>query len=743
VTLAVLSLAFVLSGAAALVYQVTWQRVLALHSGVGAYSVAIIVAAFLAGLGLGSLAGGVLSKGLTPARALLLFAAVEAGVGLFGAASAWLYYDVLYARGAALYARLWQAGVLHFLALLVPTALMGMSLPLLVRGTVRDVAGAGRTIGLLYGLNLAGASAGALAAPWILVRHLGLRGALLAAALANIAVALAGLWAGRRQASETAGQATVDGTAPEAASVARPEGHLPLGWAALLYALSGGVALSLEVVWFRIVEVGVKATAFAFGTVLALYLGGLTVGCLLAAAAVHRVVRPLRGFLLCQCGVVVYAAAALALLAQAPADAPGLSWFFDFWGRSRGPVLGEEGDLATLARLYLALPLFLFGPATVLMGFSFPLLQRAVQDDPALSGTRVGMLQAANIAGCVAGTLLVGLVALTQLGAAASVRLLVLSALVFCVAGARAAGRAAPFAAAAVVVLAAAAVVPRGDALWKRLHGTSATSALVDEDASGVAAIVPDPTGPWKVFVSGRHHSWLPFGGSHTRLGAAPALVHPAPVDVAIIGLGSGNTAWAAACRPETRALTVFEISGPQPRLLRRVAAQADLPQLGALLADPRLRLVEADGRAALTHDATRYDLIEADALWPEAAYSGHLYSVEFFRRCAERLKPGGVLCTWAPTPRIYASLSRVFPHVVGTPSRDILIGSLDPIAGGPAEWEARLRTPAVSAYLGPQATDEVGRLLAKMVPLNRRGWRFPGIEVNEDLYPRDEFLAR
>lgn len=736
-TASLLGFAFVLSGAAALVYQVTWQRVLALHSGVGVYSVAMIVAAFLAGLGLGSMAGGALSARLSPGRALMAFAAVEAGVGLFGAASAWLYYDVLYERAAALYARLWQAGTLHFVALLVPTALMGMSLPLLVRASVREVAGAGRTIGLLYGFNLAGASLGAFAAPWLLVRHLGIRGALLVAAIANVAVAVAGLWAGTRSRGDVLGPTLEGPDAPRAR-----ESRLALRRAAALYALSGFIALSLEVLWFRIVEVGVKATAFAFGTVLSLYLAGLAVGCLAASVVVHRITRPLRAFLLCQCAVVVYAAVAVALLTHLPADAPLYSWFFEFWGLSRGPVLGEAGDPLTLGRLYVALPLALFGPATVLMGFSFPLLQRAVQDDPVLSGSKVGVLQAANIAGCVAGTLLVGLLGLTHLGTTASVRLLVLSALAFCVIGAREAGGRPLFASAGALLLGAAAAVPSGEALWKRLHGTAATSALVDEDATGVAVIVPEPSGPWKVFVSGRHHSWLPFGGSHTRLGAAPAVVHPAPLDVAIIGLGSGNTAWAAACRPETRSISVFEISGPQPRLLRRMAARADLPQLVSLLGDPRLRLVEADGRAALTHRPEKYDLIEADALWPEAAYSGHLYSVEFFRRCAARLRPGGVLCTWAPTPRIYASLSRVFPYVVGTPSRDILIGSADPIEGGPAEWQARLRDPEVAAYLGSEATEEVGRLLGKMVPLNRRGWRHPGIEINEDLYPRDEFLA-
>src|SRR5947209_19351229 len=96
--LLLVTLCFFLSGAAALVYQVAWQRILALQSGVGLYSVAMIVAAFMAGLGVGSHLGGVLSLRVDPRGALRLFVLVELGVGAFGAASTLLYYDLLYLR---------------------------------------------------------------------------------------------------------------------------------------------------------------------------------------------------------------------------------------------------------------------------------------------------------------------------------------------------------------------------------------------------------------------------------------------------------------------------------------------------------------------------------------------------------------------------------------------------------------------------------------------------------------------
>ena len=189
---ALAGLLFLLSGASALVYQVAWQRILALHSGVGLYSVAMIVAAFMAGLGIGSQLGGRLSARTGSLTALRLFALVELAIGLFGAASPFLYYDWLYPLASRLPSPSLRGGLAHLAALLPPTLLMGMSLPLLVRAMLRDVSTAGRTIGYLYGINMLGAAAGAFAAPWLLLPWGGIPGAVGVAAAGNL---LAGLGA--------------------------------------------------------------------------------------------------------------------------------------------------------------------------------------------------------------------------------------------------------------------------------------------------------------------------------------------------------------------------------------------------------------------------------------------------------------------------------------------------------------------------------------------------------------------
>lgn len=730
-------LLFFLSGAAALVYQTAWQRILALGSGVGIYSVAMIVGAFMAGLGLGSHAAGERSARISARRSLRSFALVELGIGLFGLVSPFLLYDLLYARAGWLYAVPWRAGVAHFLTLLVPTGLMGMSLPFLVRGSVRDAGQASRTIGNLYGVNVLGAATGAMLTPWVLVRLVGLRGAVFAAAAANFVVGLGALWLARGRTEDDAGEA-----GETSRVVAGLPGAHPFALWMTLYATSGFVALALEMLWFRIVDVAVKSSAFTFGTVLALYLLGCGAGALVGARVAPRLAHPLRAFLLCQCGLALVSALAVALLVWLPPS--WLGAFHDYWRLYEGVTLGESGAAPMLLRLYLVLPLYLFGAPTFLMGLTFPILQRAVHDEVRTSGRKVGLLQAANIGGCVAGSFLVGLLALDHLGTSGTLRGLCLIAAGFAALGWSQAGRArAAFAALGAALVALAVLLPSNERLWARLHGWDPEDALLAEDASGVSAILSERGGElYRVSVNGKGDSTLPYGKVHSFLGAIPVLIHPAPEDVAIIGLGSGDTAWAAGCRTETRRLTVFELLRAQPPLLWDLLDRYPYPPLRRFLDDPRLRLVLDDGRSRLEHEGRLYDMIEADALRPRSAGSGNVYSVEFFEACARRLKPGGIVCTWSPTPRVHQSFALAFPNLVEliADGEPVLVGSRAPLTLDRGAWRVRLESPEVRGYLGPGLTTTLVSILRSA----HRGGPPAHAEAgaNTDLFPRDEFLS-
>jgi hypothetical protein len=368
------------------------------------------------------------------------------------------------------------------------------------------------------------------------------------------------------------------------------------------------------------------------------------------------------------------------------------------------------------------------------MGFGFPVLQSAAQADPGESGLRAGILQAANILGCTLGSLVTGLLLLDAIGTAGVFRGLALVAAGLTLLGLAMTRerRLLPLAAALIVI---ALAFPGNQRLWLRLHG-DARDSFIEEDAASVTALTAQPGG-YKMWINGRYNSWLPFGGIHTVIGALPAIAHPDPQDVAVIGLGSGDTAWGAACRAETRRLVVFEIASSQRRLLQHVA---DVPLMGSLqrfLSDPRLSIVADDGRRRLRADGRKYDIIVADAIWQDVSMSGYLYSLEFYELVLNSLKPGGLMCVLAKTSRVRAGVRRAFPFAVRL-GDDLLLVSGDPIVIDKPVWLARARSAFVVDYLGGFRTKQ----LAEVVD-----WaayeRAPSqaAELNRDLDPRDEFL--
>lgn len=167
---AVVHAVFVLSGASALLYQLIWQRSLLVFYGSNTESVAMVVAAFLLGLGLGSLAGGAVSK-LPGAPLVWLFAGAELTIGLYGLTSLRLFAWV---AEATLAAGALETGVLAFLLVLVPTLLMGGTLPLLVAYRVNTCGHVGRSVSWLYFVNTLGAGLGAFAGAIVLFGALGL-----------------------------------------------------------------------------------------------------------------------------------------------------------------------------------------------------------------------------------------------------------------------------------------------------------------------------------------------------------------------------------------------------------------------------------------------------------------------------------------------------------------------------------------------------------------------------------------
>jgi len=758
------SLAFFTSGFAALEYQILWQRLLVLPIGADVHSTTVIVAAYMAGLGCGSLAGGYLADRLTPARSLVMFVVAELAVGAFGLISRTVFYDWLYLRFGAVQMAPPATATVVFVSLLWPTFWMGMSLPLLGRAVSEQLGAAARRVGVLYGLNTLGAAAGAFATTWALLPRLGLAGGLKVAASLNVlaAVAVSLIVVTARARRPDASEAADDPRVGSATSASSEAGWSFRTWA-VLYGFAGFQALSLEIVWFRLLGVMLKSSAFTFGTLLTIYLAGLGLGASLASALLRRIRRPALAFLLLQACVGLYAGVSIYVLSSLLGSSgalPSLRTYFAGYepldAASAFSTLWQSAANTEIrwhfVRLYLLLPALLVGPPTLAMGASFPLLQKVVLVDPDRIGRRIGLVLIANIAGGVAGSILTGWVALSWIDSAALLRALTASSAVFLGLAVRIGMRQTPrpirwvTAAAAVSLVAlAATLVPDGRTLWARLHGSSAGFIVFGEDGSGLSLLKEEPTvfqNRAVVFVNGTGQSRIPYGNIHSVLGALPAFIHSDPREAAVIGLGSGDTLYALAGRLELSRITCIEIIKPQLATLGEWSARTGYPPLGTILEDRRFEHVYGDGRIHVMRSDRRFDIIEADALQPTSAYAGNLYSAGYFELLRSRLAPRGLAVSWSPTPRVHATFVHVFPHVLSF--GDIVVGSSDPIRFDAAEIRARSLHPAVQEHYDRAGID-IEALLAPYLSSAPRAIHSSGEppadgDMNEDLFPRDEF---
>ena len=732
-----LSFQFFFSGIPALIYQVAWQRQLTLSSGVGSFSVSTIIAAFMAGIGLGSALGGDLSRRLSHRQSLLVFGLVELSIGLCGWLSASRGLVISFLPAGWYAGDKWQMVIAHVVTLLIPTTLMGMTFPLLAQALLRHGKRSSEVIGTLYALNVAGSAAGSLLAGFVLIPNQGISGAIFFASVINGCVALVsmlGAAIGGNFLSEIP-----PSEADTKQSEMSPAPAVPLSFWYLAYTLSGFISIGLEIVWFRMVDIGTKSTSYTFSLILGIYLGGMAAGTVAGNRLVRKMRRPLDLFLLSQAGVICFSLVPVLLLVYLPRILPFADRLISYW-QTYEPISIVNQSTGQMLIFYFYFPMVLFLVPTFLMGLSFVALQDGIQCSRERASFRLGLLQASNIAGCMVASLFTGLIGLNLFKTQGMLQLFFAAGLVifggsFLVRGYRLISI---FLAA--VVIGCLLGVPENRMIWERFHGQSDSRRLdVIESETGVISLI-DEGGRVRVSNNGKGQSYIPYGGVHSKLGAIPAVIHGQPARMAIIGLGSGDTAWAAGSLSETLKIDVFEICSDQWQLLSRLAQKNNDRMLASLISDTRFKIIPEDGRIGIASDPEGYDMIEADAIRPNGAYAGNLYSVEFYSLCRAKLRPGGIMCTWAPTARTALTFRSVFPHVVELDGGQILIGSNEPIPLDQERWSRLLKRTDTTAYLGPQISRECldGLVSARILP--PLSDREKVIQTNTDNHPLDEF---
>ncbi|MGE0816923.1 MAG: fused MFS/spermidine synthase [Vicinamibacterales bacterium] len=710
---------YAMSGAAALVYEVAWTRLLTLSLGHGVAAASTVTAAFMGGLAIGAAVAGPASDRLTRAMAMRLYAGLEIAIALLALALpvGLSLLDPLLSRAYAdgtpgvAFPLIRLAASLILVAL--PAVAMGATFPLVARWYVPSARWATRDAGALYAVNTAGAAAGALATGFALVPWLGLRGTTWVGVALNAAVAASAWWLA---------QATVDEPAlavpavefPAAPGRRRKGGPpvrrdvVPRPWvAAWAMAVSGFLSLALQIVWSRLLAQVLGPTSYAFSLVVAMFILGLAVGAVVGRRLAVGSQQPAAG---------LTGAIALAVLAAVAAV-----WTIDFGLMTVAhAVAAPDATFASVLTRQVGLVALWLLPIALALGCVFPFALRTGIGPESALGADLGLIYALNTVGAIAGALAAGFVIIPALGLHASLQWVGAGTAVAglaCLAAARTAGTARLAAAAALLTaLGASLGLPRWDqelfasgaykyaasltpeALQVALHAgrlvyyaEGATATVSVREGAGTTSLAIDG----KVDASNS-------GDMLTQrlLAHVPLLLHPAPKRVAVLGLGSGVTLGSALTHPIERA-DVLEIS---PEVAE--ASRFFDPENGGALRDSRTRLLLGDGRThiRLTHE--QYDAIISEPSNPWMAGIASLFTREFFAAAKARLAPGGVLCQWAHTydisaddlKSIVATFAAVFPDgtlwLVGD-GDVLLIGSNQPLAPQIAAIPERLAARA------------------------------------------------
>jgi spermidine synthase len=708
----VLCVLFFFSGFPALIYQLTWQRELFLIFGTNIESVTIVVTAFMLGLGLGSLAGGWLSK--RPALAPLpVLAAIELLTGAFG-----LFSPAIFAKASAFTVGLslpaTAAGALALV--IVPTLLMGATLPLLVGYLARRSGQIGGAVGLLYYVNTLGAGAACLVCAMLIFPFLGMSGALHVAVAMNGAVAvgaLAAYWRDRR------------GAQPASSEAARlPLSRTPalnLVTAALIAAAGGYVSLSYEIFFFRTVSFTTGSSATSFAITLGIFLFGIASGAQQAGqvcetASRDEAMRKLVDTLL---KAVIAGILFLPLLDH-------LTWL------PSGVIVGALVVTYFVARFW---------------GSLLPYLAELSIAADEKAGMRTAVLYLANILGSASGSVvtgfvlmdIMGLVAISTVLAVAGVACLL--ALIVALTMPRTDKRSRAGLAAMLGVVAVIAI-PLGsrhvlESLQWKGEAWAQNFARIVQDRSGIITVTPDGVVYGHGMYDGRFNTDLRHDTNGIVRPYALSLFHPAPRDVLMIGLSSGSWAQVIAHNPYVESLTVVEINPGYVRLIK------DEPEVASLLRNPKVKIVTDDGRRWLRANPNRhFDAIVSNTTWHFRASVTNLLSVEFLDLVRRHLNRGGIFFyNTTDSERVQRTGCLAFAH--GARFTNHMVLSDRPIAWDFARWRRTLESYSIDGkpvFDLTRADDraEIDKLMSWQASLTARaGGKTRLIEPCPDLVAR------
>lgn len=745
----IIGVLFFLSGVSSLIYQVVWVRMLVLTFGTSVFAVSTVLAAFMAGLALGSAYfGRRVDRG---GNGLRLYAKLELGIGLFALAFPLILVglDDLY---TALY-RLLEGHnyafslirfLISFLVLLVPTTMMGATLPVLCKFVVRRISTVGSRAGALYAVNTLGAVVGCAAAAFLLIEQVGVRGTIAVAAAINLIIAAVAYRSSRSSESTGGGpKATVESepptptvTAPASAGLARL-----VFWG---YAVSGFTALGYEVIWTRQLSTILRITTTqSLSAILIVFLFGLAVGGAIGARLADRFRRLFTAFGVLELLLGLFGFGAIAMFAAIPAIRSAL-----------GPAFTWEAYMVRQVILIVAVIL----PPTIVMGMLFPVVGRLRSVGLHTLGRRIGDVYAVNTAGAIVGAFGVGFVLIPLVGTQNSVAILAWLNVALGVGvialdpATRPRTRLGLSAALTMPVLLLTLLVPH--TLLVSMLAPGQTELLYyDETPGGTVTVLEFPDGIRLLKINGAGEVPTDHASIQTfrLLGNLPMVLHEAAEEVLVIAFGGGITL-ASVEQNRPRRIDCAEIV-PGVFKASRFFAQFN-NHIADRLDSRRFDLIADDGRNHVLRTERTYDVIISDSTHPSTADSWVLYTEEFYRLCRKRLNPDGIVAQWLPlhglTVDDYKIIVRtfrsVFPHATVwlTKGYSVMLATPTRLEIDFSRLRERIERPEVRAALNEADLGDPISFVATLLLDEERLGRYVGEgPVNTDDRPLISFGDR
>jgi spermidine synthase len=721
---------FLVSGATGLAYEVIWTRMLVRTFGATSFAVSTVLAAYMAGLALGSyLFGRLIDRRGNPVR---LYGLLELGIGVFAflfpflVGAAHPVFKTFYAGlGGNFYLLSVARFLLVFAILLIPTTLMGGTLPILSRYVTRSLSELAGRVGLLYSINTFGAVAGTFATGFLILPALGMKMTTYAAISANLAVFVTSLLLARSSPRVEAPPEEASGPAVPRRSTAYEKTVL----AAFFF--TGLAALSAEIIWMRVLALVVGTTTYAFTTMLTSFLLGLALGSAVFARVAQQVKRPglVFGALVGAIGFVVFGT----IVAFGKLPYAYMSIFSSI-----------QPTWLHLISLQFLLSVGLMIVPTFLMGGTFPLVARIYTKDLSRIGARIGTAYAFNTLGSICGSFLGSFVLLevfgVQYGMVTVAVIYVAVALMLLVSLSEPIRREVRLAGSVAVVAGAVLMIALSPGWDKKLMTSGVYTYSTKYKEEGLRQILENKTilfydeGPGATVSVERATDGvlsLRIDGKTDASNAEdmitqelishlPLLLHDHPDSILIIGLGSGVSLSSALAYP-VRHLECVE-------LLENVVDGARYFDecTGDVLSDPRVSLMIGDGRNHVRLTDKKYDVIISQPTNPWISGVGDLFTVEYFREAKEHLKPGGLMTAWLALYHMgdlevrstLKSFVSVFPNATLWMSNEgdiVLVGSSEPLQFDEGVVR-RMERPEVKRDLARVGIKDVSDILCSLL---------------------------